>query len=266
MYIDFHIHAYADEIAERALKKLKETAEVDAFTDGTVQNTRKKLEQWGIAKGVLLPVATKPTQQSTINSWAIENNFGNIVSFGTVHPYSDSIEYELERIAAAGLKGIKLHPDYQDCFMCDEHMQAIYKKCGELGLIIVLHMGYDPVSPKTRHAMPSDLAEMAEKYPHVTFVGAHMGGMNNWESVLYYLKGAPNVYIDTAFIAPFMSDEMLCRMVNEYGEDKILLASDLPWSIPTDEIKMIQRAVKSKTAKEKIYYKNAAALLGLDLI
>ena len=264
MYIDFHIHAYADEIAARAVQKLKDTAQVDAFTDGTIADTRKKLEQWGIAKGVLLPVATKPTQQTTINTWAIENNHGNIISFGTVHPYSDSVEQELERIAAAGIKGIKLHPDYQDCYMFDTRMQAIYKKCDELGLMVVLHMGYDPVSPKTHHAMPYDLAEMAEKYPSVTFIGAHMGGMNNWESVLRYLTGAPNVYIDTAFIAPFMSDEMLLRMVSEYGEEKILLASDLPWSRPTDEIAMIERVIKSEAAKEKIFYKNAAALLGLD--
>lgn len=80
MYIDFHIHAYADEIADRAVQKLKDTANCNVYTNGRIDDTRQKLEEWGIDYGVLLPVATKPTQQTTINSWAKEQNHGNIIS------------------------------------------------------------------------------------------------------------------------------------------------------------------------------------------
>ena len=34
MYIDFHIHAYADEIADRAVQKLKDTANCNVYTNG----------------------------------------------------------------------------------------------------------------------------------------------------------------------------------------------------------------------------------------
>ena len=95
MYIDFHIHAYADEIADRAVQKLKDTANCEAYTNGRIDDTRQKLKEWGIDYGVLLPVATKPTQQTTINNWAIAQNHGNIISFGTVHPDSDELYSEL---------------------------------------------------------------------------------------------------------------------------------------------------------------------------
>ena len=98
MYIDFHIHAYADEIADRAVQKLKDTANCNVYTNGRIDDTRQKLKEWGIDYGVLLPVATKPTQQTTINNWAKEQNHGNIISFGTVHPDSDELYSELERI------------------------------------------------------------------------------------------------------------------------------------------------------------------------
>lgn len=78
MYIDFHIHAYADEIADRAVQKLKDTANCNVYTNGRIDDTRQKLKEWGIDYGVLLPVATKPTQQTTINNWAKEQNHGNI--------------------------------------------------------------------------------------------------------------------------------------------------------------------------------------------
>ena len=58
MYIDFHIHAYADEIADRAVQKLKDTANCNVYTNGRIDDTRQKLEEWGIDYGVLLPVAT----------------------------------------------------------------------------------------------------------------------------------------------------------------------------------------------------------------
>ena len=128
MYIDFHIHAYADEIADRAVQKLKDTANCNVYTNGRIDDTRQKLQEWGIDYGVLLPVATKPTQQTTINNWANEQNHGNIISFGTVHPDSEELYSELERISSLGLHGVKLHPDYQGHFMFEPCMQRIYEK------------------------------------------------------------------------------------------------------------------------------------------
>lgn len=133
MYIDFHIHAYADEIADRAVQKLKDTANCNVYTNGRIDDTRRKLEEWSIDYGVLLPVATKPTQQTTINNWANEQNHGNIISFGTVHPDSDELCSELERISSLGLHGVKLHPDYQGHFMFEPCMQRIYENAVNWG-------------------------------------------------------------------------------------------------------------------------------------
>ena len=52
MYIDFHIHAYADEIADRAVQKLKDTANCNVYTNGRIDDTRQKLKEWGIDYGV----------------------------------------------------------------------------------------------------------------------------------------------------------------------------------------------------------------------
>ena len=113
--------------------------------------------------------------------------------------------------------------------------------------------------------MPEELAEMAKNYTHCTFIGAHMGGMANWERVLYYIRDARNIYFDTAYCADYMSDEMFMEMFRAYGEDRILFGSDLPWSNPYDEIRMIDRMPISDSAKDKIFYKNAAELLKIDI-
>lgn len=265
MYIDFHIHAYSDEIAERAMQKLKNTADVDTYTNGRLDDTRQKLTEWGFDYGVLLPIATKPAQQNTINNWAIENNNGNIISFGTVHPAAFDIEEELNRIAQAGLKGVKLHPAYQGVFLFDERYDMIFSICERLGLIVVLHMGYDPVSPKVMHAMPYDLRELALNHPDLAIVAAHGGGMNNWESSVKYLADCPNVYIDTAFLEAFISEEQFNSLLSAFSPDRILFGSDLPWSSPELEKNLIERSNLPESEKQKIYYKNAAQLLWLPV-
>ena len=113
MLIDFHVHAFVDEIAEKAVTKLMQTANIIAYADGTEKGTREKLCEWGVDYGVLLPIATKPTQQTKINDWAVKINKDNFISFGTINPYADNIAEECERIKSLGLKGVKIHPDYQ---------------------------------------------------------------------------------------------------------------------------------------------------------
>ena len=44
-YFDFHAHAFADNIAERALSGLEETSGIAPATDGTVRGLRKKMKE-----------------------------------------------------------------------------------------------------------------------------------------------------------------------------------------------------------------------------
>lgn len=265
MYIDSHIHAFADSIAERAVKKLEDTANVKAYTDGTIKGADLLMEKCGVDYGVLLPVATKPTQQTTINNWAKEEYKGRFISFGTVHPYAEDACDELDRIKSLGLKGVKLHNDYQGVFIFDDCCKPIYKRCEELGLPVVFHMGYDPVSPRVHRAMPYDLLELHENYPKLKIIGAHMGGEEAWESVYHYIAGVENIWLDTAFTAGIIDEKLFYEIVKKHGTHRVLFGSDLPWSSPDREIALIDRLPVSSGDKEKIYWKNIAELLELSL-
>ncbi|MGN0597723.1 MAG: amidohydrolase family protein [Ruminiclostridium sp.] len=265
MYIDFHVHAFTDSIAERAMAKLVSVADFPPYTNGTEADTRAKLTEWGIDYGVLLPIATKPTQQENINNWAAEVNHGNIISFGSVHPYAENAAEEVERIKALGLKGVKIHPDYQGVYLFDSAWDKVFEKCGELNLPVIIHMGFDPISPRERHAMPYDLAEAAKRFPKVKFIGAHMGGMFAWESVMKYLVGIKNVWLDTAFTVGMIDEKLALEIIRAHGADRVLFASDLPWHPSYMEKELVERLPLSDEEKDRIFYKNAAELLGLDI-
>lgn len=266
MIIDFHTHAYTDSIAERAVAKLSETAEIESYTNGTLADLVDKLSKLGIDKAVVLPVATKPTQHQTINDWAASINHAandKIITFGTVHPDAEDRAEEVQRVKQLGLYGIKLHPDYQDCFLFSEKYRPIFEVCEETGLPVIIHMGYDPVSLHVRHAMPYHLAEVSDRYPKLKLVGAHFGGMLAWEEVLHYLAGRRNVWLDTAFISRYIDEELLLAIIAKHGTDRILYGSDCPWSNPHEEIRLIERLPLSDSEKEQIFSANAMELLGL---
>lgn len=263
MIIDTHIHAFVDKVAEIAIPKLAKVSGLEPTTDGTVNSAIDLLDKDGIDYGVVLPIATKPTQQQTINNWAKDIYKNKIISFGTVHPMAEDVLDEIDRIKEMGLKGLKLHNDYQKVFIFDEVNLKVYKRLEELGLPVVFHMGYDPVSPKVHRAMPYDLLWLHEKFPKLKIIGAHMGGVNAWESVYFYLAGVDNIYFDTAFVGGRIPEDLYAKIIKKHGADKILFGSDLPWSSPSAEKKIIEKLPLSSEDIDKIFYKNAVDLLKL---
>ena len=113
MLVDFHVHAFAEKIAARAIGQIAGKADLIPETDGTAEGLRRRLQEWGVDKGVVLPIATKPTQQTIINDWAAQQQDDTLYCYGSVHPDAPDVLEELERIRQLGLHGIKLHPDFQ---------------------------------------------------------------------------------------------------------------------------------------------------------
>lgn len=272
MYIDFHTHAFADPIAEKAISKLENTlvesgygADVPAATRGTVGELIEKLPQWEIDKAVILPIATKPSQQTTINNWAkdVQTAYsGTLYCFGSVHPDAEDAFPELERIKALGLHGVKLHPDYQGFFASEERLFPLYRKCAELGLPVVLHAGLDAASLDCIHCTPQMSAAVIDAVPELTLILAHLGGNGIWDDVEKYLVGR-NVYLDTAYIEGNISDEQALRIFRSHGSDRILFASDCPWHPSCRERRMLERLPLSDKERELISHVNAEKLLNI---
>ncbi len=265
MYIDFHTHAFSDKIVKRAMDNLTSVSDFKPYTDGSLNGLKEKMKKNGVDISVVMPIATKPSQQEVINSWAAEiNGKDGIYSFGSVHlDAPDAVEY-LEKIKAMRLPGIKLHPDYQNFMADDEKAFPVYEKCEQLGLPILFHAGYDPLSPDLIHAPAAAFVKIHKAFPKLKIIAAHLGGMYRWNDVERLLAGiSENIYFDTAFIAGEIGENLLMRIISKHGADRILLGSDCPWDDPSHEIEMIENLPISSEDKDKIFYKNAKQLLGI---
>lgn len=277
MYIDFHVHAYPEKIAEKAVSGLEDCYKKAGIISaaayrGTVTGLRQTLIRCGIDKAVLLPAATRAGQAESINSWAYdtmnseENSDGRLICFGAVHPDDEDTDSILEGIAARGMKGVKLHPEASGVAADDERYMKICGKCAELGLITLFHMGADPAAAdKTEEkSTPRQIAAIADRFPALIITGAHLGGMGAYEDTMKYLCGRRNVYLDTAFADGCISDEAFCNIVRAHGADRILFGSDMPWHLSSQEKKMIGESGLTEHEKNMIFYENAVRLLGID--
>ena len=90
MVIDFHTHSFPDELADRAVGRLAQSGGIHNYLDGRVTSIQKSMKKAGIDYSILLPIATKPSQHTTINDIAVTTNDtfreSGLISFGTIHP------------------------------------------------------------------------------------------------------------------------------------------------------------------------------------
>lgn len=264
MIIDFHVHAFPDALAAKALSLLSKcSGGVKPNYDATISGLESYLAKNNVDYAVVLNIATNPHQEKKVNDFAISLlEKKNIIPFGSVHPDSPNALSELERLAKAGIRGIKLHPDYQHFFVDDEKMFPIYKKIAELGFITVFHAGVDIGYPNPVHCTPERLLRVLDLFDDAPVVAAHFGGWLLWDSVLEDLCGT-QVYLDTAFSSGKMPPDYAKELIKAHGADKVLLGSDMPWSDTLDEVRFVQSLDLSAEDEEKILSNNAKRLLNI---
>jgi len=137
MIIDFHTHTFPDQIAAAAIARLSNRAHIPAYSSGTAGGLLLAERAAGVDRSIILPVATKPEQVHHINDAAAAHNehafVTNMFSFACIHPDYADWKQELDRIAARNMRGIKLHPAYQQTDLDDPKYLRILERAGALG-------------------------------------------------------------------------------------------------------------------------------------
>ena len=260
MLIDFHTHVFPDKLAPHAMESLSQKAGLQPLTDGTLSFTERLMRAQGADDFVALNIATTPHSEKKVNDFAIATNAAH-PAFGSVHPLSENALAELGRLAAAGVKGVKFHHEYQNFFADDERAFPLYEKIEELGLVAVFHGGADPGFAPPWKATPERCARVIGAFPRMKLVVAHLGGLLMADDALTFLKNTP-VYIDTAYMAGAYEPQTAERVIKEFGAERVLFGSDCPWDTPEHTFRFLQKLHLSGEETDLIAYKNACRLLG----
>ena len=191
-----------------------------------------------------------------------------MLPIGTVHPYDGPAAVaELERIAAKGIKVIKIHAHTQKFDPDDPRVLTLVRRAGELGVIVLMD---------NANILPGDsekLFNLALKAPKTRFIFAHLGAMNfRFWNILKAARTAEglfgeNIYFDISATVVLVADspiedEFVWTMRN-VGIDHLLLGSDYPQYSLEQNVNALDGLSLNEGEKAKIRYENARALFGL---
>ena len=257
--IDFHDHVYPDAIARKAADNVRAFYDGignDAI-DGRVDTLLERGKIAGITEFVILPVATKPERTRHINEFIVRqaSEHSEFYGFGTVHADMDGLMEEVEYIQSKGLRGIKIHPDYQTFAIDDHRMFPVYEQI-QGKMPIIFHMGdlrYD-------YSHPARLRKVLDQFPKLQVVAAHFGGYQMREIAKEVLTDT-NCLFDTSSSLMFMEPGQAESYIRHYGADRFLYGTDYPMWDPIIEVERFFGLDLTDDEKEQIAWKTAATLL-----
>ncbi len=257
--IDIHAHIFPDKIAEKAVDSIGKYYGTTMRRNGTVDGLLESGRNIGVNKYIIHSSATTVEQVKAINNYVscVKDAHREFVGFATLHPALPDIPAEVERIIDLGLKGLKLHPEFQHFAIDDDDMMPIYEAV-EGRLPVLIHMGDQNVDSSS----PIRLARILDKFPRLVVIAAHFGGYQMWNLSWDYLVGR-NVYMDTSSSLAFMEPERAVEMIRKHGADKMLFGSDYPMWDHREELDRFNALKLTENERKAILYGNAHRLLSV---
>ncbi|MCW5647760.1 MAG: amidohydrolase family protein [Sphingopyxis sp.] len=193
----------------------------------------------------------------------------DVIPIATVHPYDgDAALAEVERVAARGVRLLKIHPHTQQFDAADPRVLTLVRRAGEVGLVVLI----DNAS-----IVPGDnekLFNLALAAPKTRFIFAHMGALQfRFWNLLALARTAENLFGDNVYFDISASvviaagspieEEFIWTMRN-VGTDKLLLGSDYPQFSLAKTLDAFARLDLTDAERAQIRDGNARKLLGLD--
>ena len=192
----------------------------------------------------------------------------DMIAIATVHPYDgDAALAEVDRVAARGVRLLKIHPHTQKFDAADPRVLTLVKRAGEKGLVVVM----DNAS-----IVPSDnekLFNLALAAPKTKFIFGHMGGLGfRFWNILALARTAENLFADNIYFdisgtvilaADSPVEAEFVWTIRNVGVDHVLIASEFPQISLANTLEAFAKLDLTDEERAKIRSGNARKLLGL---
>lgn len=255
MIIDSHAHIFPEKIAFKAAKAIGDFYGLQMASGGRIEDLLESGSKIGVSKYVVHSTATKPEQVRAINSFILESvkKYPQFVGLITLHQdlKPNEIEDEIEFAQKNGLRGIKLHPDFQMFAIDDKNVYNMY--CAAEGrLPILIHTG----DKRYNYSNPCRLAKVLKEFKRLRVIAAHFGGYSEWDDLDCY-RGLENIYFDTCSSLKFLPKEKARRIISDFGAERFLFGTDFPMWGHEEELKLFFNLDLNSKDTDSILYKNA---------
>ncbi len=258
MIIDAHAHIFPDQIADKAAEGIGGFYNITAKYDGTLGTLLEQGSAAGVDKFLVQSVATVPEQVRSINNYiseCVSRYPDRLIGFGAMHPDFEDIVGETERIVSLGLKGIKLHSDFQRFNLDEKRAYAIYE-AAEGRLPILFHIG----DPRYDYSAPERLMRVVKRFPKLTVIAAHLAGWTMWDKGAEIFEGS-GIYADCSSSLYALAPDRAAELIRKIGADKVFWGTDYPLWGAAEELERFRSLPLSDEEKDKILGGNITRLL-----
>ncbi|MDR1892239.1 MAG: amidohydrolase family protein, partial [Oscillospiraceae bacterium] len=223
--IDSHAHIYPDRIAEKAARAISEFYGVPMAANGTLSSLFAAGDKAGIERFVVHSVATTPRQAISINRFLAQTTAAypeRLTGLGALHPASETLVSDIEYIKNNGLKGVKIHPDFQRFNLDSPEAFALFEAL-EGVLPVLIHTG----DSRTDFSSPKRLKRVLRAFPRLKVIAAHFGGWSVWQEAARVLGGM-DLFVDTSSSLYALSVTEAEELVRAFTPERVLFGVDYP--------------------------------------
>ena len=170
---------------EKSKDAVRDFYDLPMYTSGTISHLaqeRNRLQSFGgrqyqVVRQLICSPAVTPHQSDRINQFisSLVREDKALVGFGTLHPDNAHAAEQLASFRELGLRGVKLHSDFQGFDIDDPKAYPIYEEASRLGLPVLFHMGDRRLS----HSHPEADSLIQVRFP------IRLLQPNAWEEVLF---------------------------------------------------------------------------------
>ncbi len=218
----------------------------------------------GMDLHVVLCCAATAGSVYNVNDYALQcTRQEGVLAFGSVHPECPSWEQELDRLENGGIRGLKLHPEYQGIAIDDARFEPLFEAC-QGRFCVLVHAGGTAGSPELSKSSPVRLLNVLRNFPKLDIVAAHFGGQGMWLEALDILKSyrGEHLWLDTSSATSFVQRDIIKKLFSLRPFDYYLFGSDWPIFTPAGETERLGTAAGLNDAEIGKLTGNAQGLLG----
>ncbi len=248
MVIDSHCHIFPASFQRRRDELVRRDATFAALFSNpkaalvTSETLLESMDRHGVSRSVVMGIGwNDPVLAEESNDYvagSVQRYPDRLMGFCSVNPsWGDAAVAEMERCAAAGLKGVgEIHPDTQRLDITDgPRMTPFMETAARLGMPVLVHAS-EPVGhlyPGKGHTTPDKLCRFIQNFPDNVIICAHWGGGLPFYTLMPEVGQAlQNVYYDTAASLFLYKQDIFGVAARLVGPDKILFATDYPLISP----------------------------------
>lgn len=259
-FLDSHAHIYPDAIAAKAAQSIAEFYSIPMQADGRLATLLARGREAGITRHLVHSVGVTPDRVPSVNDYlmrTVAEHPDCLIGFGTMHPDVPDVAAELRRIRAGGLKGVKLHPDFQRFPLDSEAAVAMFRTLAEMDMPALVHTG----DTRYPYSEPARMARALAAAPGLRVICAHLGGWSVWDDAWQVLADLPGVWVDTSSSLYALQPEQAAAIIRRYDGTHVFFGTDYPMWDPVEERARFDALPLSQAERERIAHGNLEAFL-----